>query len=165
MAAKIVSVSNSPAPTCTSRSASISVRCRMAMPDHSMPMTNRPRTAVLRRSAISFGRWRICNIILQGIVNLEHKGLVAPHQREPVPAVLGIVGDRIGLAHAIGIAALRYHEVLRRHAARIADGEWKGLDRVADRTPHLYDREPPFQELVGFLRQQTAHPLRPRPFR
>src|SRR5215510_2642018 len=106
-----------------------------------------------------------CAAILQGIVNLEDEGLVTPHQREPVPAVLRIVGDRIGLADAIGIATLRYHEVTRRHAARIADGERKGLDRMADRPPDLHDREPSLQELIRLLWQQITHPLRPRPFR
>ena len=83
---------------------------------------------------------------------------------QPVPAVLGIVGDGIGLADAIGIAALIHHEISGRDAAGVADGEREALDRMADRPPHLHDGEPALQEIVGLLRKKVAHALRAGPF-
>src|ERR1700722_20794527 len=44
--------------------------------------------------------------VLRRIEHLEHQRLVALHAREPVPRVRRIVGDRIGLADAVGIAPL-----------------------------------------------------------
>src|SRR4051812_40369097 len=93
--------------------------------------------------------------ILQGVVDLEDQGLLAPHPGQPVPAVLGIVGDGIGLADAIGIATLIHHEIIGRDAAGVADGEREALDRMADRPPHLDDGEPALQEIVGFVRKQV----------
>src|SRR5262249_59375016 len=34
----------------------------------------------------------------RGVVDLEDQRLLAPHARQPVPAVLGIVSDGVGLA-------------------------------------------------------------------
>src|SRR5262249_33117057 len=42
--------------------------------------------------------------VLRGIEHLEHQRLVAPHARQPIPAVLRIVGDGVGLADAVGVA-------------------------------------------------------------
>src|SRR3954469_6752306 len=102
--------------------------------------------------------------VLQGVVDLEDQRLLAPHQGQPVPAVLGIVGDGIGLADAIGIATLIHHEIIGRDAAGVADGKREALDRMADRPPHLHDGEPALQEIVGLLRKQVAHALRAGPF-
>src|SRR5512146_3082228 len=57
--------------------------------------------------------------VLQRIEHLEDKRLVAAHAREPIPAVLRIVSDGVGLADAVRVAALGDNEVLGRHAARI----------------------------------------------
>src|SRR6478735_9514198 len=70
--------------------------------------------------------------VLQGVVDLEDQRLLAPHPGQPVPAVLGIVGDGIGLADAVGIATLIHHEIIGRDAAGVADGKREALDRMAD---------------------------------
>ncbi len=75
-----------------------------------------------------------------------------------------IVGDRVGLTHAIGIAPLRDDEVVERDAARVADREREALDRAADRPPHLDDGEAPRQQVFRLIGKQIAYALRPRPF-
>src|SRR6478609_7009407 len=102
--------------------------------------------------------------VLQRVVDLEDQRFLAPHPGQPVPAVLGIVGDGIGLADPIGIAALIHHEIIGRDAAGVTDGEREALDRVADRPPHLHDGEPALQKIVGLLRKKVAHALRAGPF-
>src|SRR5262245_27465210 len=64
------------------------------------------------------------------VVDLEHQRLLAAHAREPVPAMPGIVGARVGLALAVLIDALRDDEVLKRDTACIANREREGLDRM-----------------------------------
>ena len=88
---------------------------------------------------------------LSAVEDLEHQRLVAPHAREPVPLVLRIVGDGVGLADAVGIAALGDDEIVERDAARVADRERKALDRMADRPPHLDDGEAALEQLVRLL--------------
>src|SRR6476646_6342856 len=95
--------------------------------------------------------------VLQRVVDLEDQRFLAPHPGQPVPAVLGIVGDGIGLADTLGIAALIHHEIIGRDAAGVTDGEREALDRVADRPPHLHDGEPALQQLVGLLRKKVVH--------
>src|SRR5260370_2065124 len=102
--------------------------------------------------------------VLRRVVDFEHQRLLAPHARQPVPAVLGIVGDGVGLADPVGIAALAHDEIPRRDAARVADRKREALDRMADRPPHLHDGEAALQQVLGFVRQQVAHALRPPPF-
>src|SRR6516162_7176929 len=101
--------------------------------------------------------------VLRRVVDFEYQRLLAPHARQPVPAVLGIVGDGVGLADPVGIAALAHHEIPRRDAARVADREREALDRMADRPPHLHDGEAALQQFLRFVRKQVAHALRARP--
>jgi len=84
--------------------------------------------------------------------------------REIKPAVIRVVADAIGLAHAVRIATLGADQVLRSEAAGVGDGEGIGLDRLIRRAPHLDDREAPLQQGFGFVGQQIAHALRPGPF-
>src|SRR5690348_17901774 len=98
-----------------------------------VPRRGRILESGMRRPARAAGAFRI--------EDLEDEGFVAPHQRKPIPLVLGIVFDRIGLADAVGIAALGNDEILEHHAARVAEREREGLDGVTDRPPALYDRE------------------------
>src|SRR5207249_11972792 len=79
--------------------------------------------------------------VLRGIEYLEDEGLVAPHPRKIEPAVLRVVGDAVGLAHAVRIAALGADQVLGGETARVGDSERVCLDRLLDRAPHLDDRE------------------------
>src|SRR5712691_4113670 len=102
--------------------------------------------------------------VLERVINLEDQRLVAPHAREPIPAVLWIVSYGVGLADAVWIPALGHDEIIEREAARIADGEWIRFDRKPNRTPHLHDGEAAAQKLVGFLRQKIAYALRAGPF-
>src|SRR5262249_13937232 len=83
---------------------------------------------------------------------------------EPVPFVRRIVGDRVGLPDAVGVAPLRDYEVVELHAAGVADRERKGLHRAADRAPHLDDRKTPAQQIVGLVGKEIAHALWTRPF-
>src|SRR5262249_62031270 len=62
------------------------------------------------------------------------------------------------------ILAVGNDETLERDAARVADAEREGFDRMADRPPHLHDGEAALEQLVGLVRQQVAHALWPRPF-
>ncbi len=103
--------------------------------------------------------------VLDRVVDLEDQRLIAPHARQPVPTMRRIVGDRIGLADAVGIAPLGNHEIVERDAARVADCERRGFDRVADRAPDLHDGEVPLQQGIGFVGKKVAHALRARPFR
>src|SRR5262249_17607713 len=41
--------------------------------------------------------------VLRRIEDFEHQRLLAPHTRQPVPAVLGIVGDGVGLADPVRV--------------------------------------------------------------
>src|SRR5215217_6791849 len=54
--------------------------------------------------------------VLRRIVNLENDGFVAALAWEPVPAMCGIVRDRIGLADPVGGAPFGHNEVFRRQA-------------------------------------------------
>src|SRR6266850_7566961 len=103
--------------------------------------------------------------VLGRIEYLEYQRLVAPHQRKIEPAVIRVVADAVGLAHAVRIAALGADQVPGGEAARVRDGERVRLDRLVDRAPHLDDGEAPLQQGFGFARQQVAHALRPRPLR
>src|SRR5260370_29037513 len=103
--------------------------------------------------------------VLRRVVDFEYQRLLAPYARQPVPAVLGIVGDGVGLADPVGIAAFAHHEIPRRGAARVADRERATLDRMADRPPPLHDAEAPLHQFLGFFPKQVPHPLRARPFR
>src|SRR4051794_38853601 len=102
--------------------------------------------------------------ILQGIINLKDKRLLTPHQWEPVPMMVGIVGDRIRLPDAVGVAALRDHEIIRGDTARVTDGKRKGFDRMADRPPDLHDRKAARQQCLGLVWKEIAHALLARPF-
>src|SRR6185436_8400789 len=102
--------------------------------------------------------------VLQGIINLKDQCLLTPHEWEPVPTMVGIVGDRIGLPDPVWVATLRDHEIFRGNASRITDGERKGLDRMADRPPHLHDRKAARQQFLRLVRQQIAYTLLRRPF-
>src|SRR6185312_4042826 len=75
-----------------------------------------------------------------------------------------IVGDGIGLADAVWIAPLGDDEILRGHAARIAQRQREAFDWMANRPPHLNDGEAALQQALGLLPQEIAHALRPRPF-
>ena len=103
--------------------------------------------------------------VLRRVIDLEHQRLVARLARKPEPLVLRIVGDRVGLADAVRVAPLRDDEVVERHAAGVGDGERMGLDRIADRPPHLDDGEAVLQQLFGLVGQDVAHALRAGPFR
>src|ERR1041385_8945357 len=102
--------------------------------------------------------------VLRRIEYLEDERLVAPHPREIEPAVIRVVADAVGLAHAVRIAALGADQVPRGEAARIGDRERIGLDRLVCRAPHLNDGEAPLEERVRFVRQEVAHALRAGPF-
>src|SRR6266849_9216778 len=79
--------------------------------------------------------------VLGRIEYLEYQRLVAPHQRKIEPAVIRVVPDAVGLAHAVRIAALGADQVPGGEAARVGDRERVGLDRLVDRAPHLNDGE------------------------
>src|SRR5262249_10787813 len=102
--------------------------------------------------------------VLQGIINLKDQCLLTPHEWEPVPAMVGIVGDRIGLPDTVGIAALRDYEIIGSDTARITDRDRESLDRMTDRPPDLHDRKTALEQFLGFVRQQIAHTLLRRPF-
>ncbi len=102
--------------------------------------------------------------VLLEVVHLEHQRLLAPHAREPVPVVLGVVGAGVGLPLAAGIEPLGDDEVVERDAAGVADREREGLDRMPDRPPHLDDGKAPREQILGLVGQDVAHALRPRPF-
>src|SRR5262249_21657966 len=89
--------------------------------------------------------------VLERVIDLEHQRLLAPHAWEIVPAVLRIILRRVGLADAIGVAALRDHEVFERDAARVADRQRKGLNRMPDRPPHLDDGEAAAKKIVSLV--------------
>src|SRR5262249_33176554 len=97
--------------------------------------------------------------VLERIIDLEDQRLVAPHPREPVPAVLRIVFYGVGLPHAIGVPALGHDQVVIRQRAGVADCKREALYRKPDRAPDLHDGKSAAQECVGFLRQQVAHAL------
>jgi len=88
--------------------------------------------------------------VLGRFVYFEHQRLVAPHPRKIEPAVLRVVADTVGFAHAVRIAALGADQVPGSEAARVRDGErvdWIGL-LIA--RPHLDDGEAPLQQGFGF---------------
>ena len=98
------------------------------------------------------------------LVDLEHDGLVAPHARKIEPAMVGVVGQPVGLADAVRVAAFGHHQVARRDAARIGQCQRIRFEHRLDRPPHLDDREAPRQQGRRLVRQPVAHPLRARPF-
>src|SRR5437763_1620899 len=57
--------------------------------------------------------------VAQGFVHLEHQRLVRPHPREPVPALLRIIGDRVGLPDPVLVVALVDHQAFGRHGLRV----------------------------------------------
>ena len=59
----------------------------------------------------------------------------------------------------------KYRAFILRQRAGVGDRQREGLDRMADRPPHLDDRKAAAQQIVGLVRQQVAHPLRAGPFR
>ncbi len=74
--------------------------------------------------------------------------------------MLRIVGDGIGLADPARRTALGQHEVVRRDAAGIGNGERMGFDRMADRPPHLDDGKPLLEQFVRLVGQDVLQPLR-----
>ena len=101
---------------------------------------------------------------LQRLVDLEDQRLVRAHAREPVPALIRVVGDRVGLADPVGIAPLVDDERLGLDGLRVADRQRVALDRMVDRPPHLDDREAALEQRLGLVAHDVAHPLRPGPF-
>src|SRR5829696_1800732 len=74
-----------------------------------------------------------------------------------------LIGNRVGLADAVGIAALGDDQIVGREAAGIADGERKCLYWMADRPPYLHDGEAAREKIIRLLWQEIAHTLRGRP--
>src|SRR6185295_14114227 len=74
--------------------------------------------------------------VLGRVIDFEHERLVAPHAREPGPAMRRIVGELVDLADSVGKAPFRCDEVFLLQRARIGDGERITLDRLIDGAPH-----------------------------
>ena len=80
-----------------------------------------------------------------------------------VPAVPGVVGEVVGLAHPVGMPPLGGDQVLGRDAAGVAQGQGRPHHRGEHAAPDLDHREASPQQRFRLVRQQVPHPLRSGP--
>src|SRR5262249_46420408 len=78
---------------------------------------------------------------------------------EIVVALVRVVGDRIGLADAVGISEIARDQVFLFEALRITQCQRRFQQWAADRPPQIDDRIAVLQQRFGFLAHQVVHPL------
>ena len=96
------------------------------------------------------------------IVALQQQRLVRLHLRHVEPAMRRVVVHAIGLADAVLVHQVGWHQVLRRHRGRVAHRKRGVAQRAADRPPQVDHLHAPPQQRLGLVAEEVAHPLWPR---
>ena len=92
----------------------------------------------------------------------QHR-FVSLHFREVVVSLLGIVGDRIGLARAVRVFEIAGDQIVLGEALRVAQCQRQFQHRPVDRPPQIDDCIAVLQQFLGFVAHQLPHALRRGP--